>query len=66
MSRLDLVILGASGYTGKFLVKELARLPEDEGNVKWGVAGRSRQKLLDLLSQVSSELSILLFFFDLS
>eukprot|EP01023_Acetabularia_acetabulum_P051212 TRINITY_DN5640_c0_g1_i13.p1 TRINITY_DN5640_c0_g1~~TRINITY_DN5640_c0_g1_i13.p1 ORF type:complete len:431 (-),score=68.30 TRINITY_DN5640_c0_g1_i13:35-1327(-) len=39
----QLVIWGASGYTGKILCKQLAQ--EYQGEVKWALAGRNRAKL---------------------
>lgn len=42
--RLDLVIFGASGFTGKYAVLEMVKLAK-EFNVTWGVAGRSMEKL---------------------
>ncbi|CAF0812957.1 unnamed protein product [Brachionus calyciflorus] len=57
MSRLDIVIFGATGYTGKFVVRELARTYRDE-NITWGIAGRSKDKLESVLNSISSELGI--------
>eukprot|EP00914_Ancora_sagittata_P007857 GHVO01015426.1.p1 GENE.GHVO01015426.1~~GHVO01015426.1.p1 ORF type:complete len:435 (-),score=82.25 GHVO01015426.1:115-1398(-) len=49
MSRqFDLVIFGATGFTGKHVVKELAELGTTE--IKWAIAGRSEEKLRELLS----------------
>ncbi|XP_037553441.1 saccharopine dehydrogenase-like oxidoreductase [Nematolebias whitei] len=53
-----LVIFGASGFTGQFVVEEVARtISEDpKGNLKWAVAGRSRHKLEKVLEQAASVL----------
>ena len=42
--RLDVVILGASGFTGKYVVRYfLARLDRDGGQrIKIGIAGKNR------------------------
>ena len=52
MSRFDVVIFGASGYTGKYVVEHLAHIYEEE-NIKWCVAGRSERKLDETLKMVS-------------
>ena len=46
MERLDVVVFGATGFTGQYVVRELARVAGREGApVSWGVAGRNRAKL---------------------
>lgn len=55
MSKLDIVIFGATGYTGKFVVRELAHLFQNE-NLTWAVAGRSKAKLDDVLKSISNEI----------
>jgi short subunit dehydrogenase-like uncharacterized protein len=54
MSRLNIIIFGATGYTGTFVVRELAKLAS-KNNLTWGVAGRSQAKLSQVLKNVSSE-----------
>lgn len=53
-----LVIFGASGFTGQFVVEEVARTVSEgpRGNLKWAVAGRSRQKLEHVLEQAAGVL----------
>ncbi|XP_059061509.1 saccharopine dehydrogenase-like oxidoreductase [Achroia grisella] len=53
MPRLDLVIFGATGFTGKKTVEVLARGRKDYDSITWGVAGRSRDKLDSLIKEVS-------------
>ncbi|XP_026759515.2 lipid droplet localized protein-like [Galleria mellonella] len=53
MSRLDLVIFGATGFTGKKVVEQVARGGKYYDNLSWGVAGRSQQKLENVLADVS-------------
>ena len=48
----DLVIFGATGFTGQYVVKEVQRIASSE-NIKWAVAGRNRQKLVDVISQLT-------------
>ncbi|XP_045449540.1 saccharopine dehydrogenase-like oxidoreductase [Melitaea cinxia] len=57
MSRLDLIIFGATGYTGKNAVKELCRVLKNNAftGLTWGVAGRSESKLDDVLREVSKK-----------
>ncbi|XP_061820291.1 saccharopine dehydrogenase-like oxidoreductase [Nerophis lumbriciformis] len=53
-----LVVFGASGFTGQFVVEEVARTVSEgpRGNLKWAVAGRSKQKLEQVLEQAASVL----------
>ncbi|XP_061735438.1 saccharopine dehydrogenase-like oxidoreductase [Nerophis ophidion] len=53
-----LVVFGASGFTGQFVVEEVARTASEapRGNLKWAVAGRSKQKLEQVLEQAASVL----------
>ncbi|KZT28298.1 hypothetical protein NEOLEDRAFT_1167606 [Neolentinus lepideus HHB14362 ss-1] len=55
----DIVIYGASGFTGKFVVKELCSLAAQGSfpDPKWAIAGRSKQKLDAVSSEVSREFS---------
>uniref|UniRef100_A0A8C6V4H3 Saccharopine dehydrogenase-like oxidoreductase n=1 Tax=Neogobius melanostomus TaxID=47308 RepID=A0A8C6V4H3_9GOBI len=55
----QLVIFGASGFTGQFVVEEVARTASEgpNGSLKWAVAGRSRQKLEKILEQAAGALS---------
>nr|CAD7415408.1 unnamed protein product [Timema cristinae] len=54
-SKLDFVVFGATGITGKYTVLQLVELAADVGDLKWGVAGRSQDKLESVLRQVSSK-----------
>ncbi|CAH2085165.1 unnamed protein product [Euphydryas editha] len=57
MSRLDLIIFGATGYTGKNAVKEMCRISKNYSSMglTWGVAGRSEAKLDEVLKEVSKK-----------
>jgi short subunit dehydrogenase-like uncharacterized protein len=59
MSKLDIILFGATGFTGKFVAKELAKKFKAE-NFKWAIAGRSETKLKDLLNSISSEIGCLI------
>ncbi|KAK1171874.1 saccharopine dehydrogenase-like oxidoreductase [Acipenser oxyrinchus oxyrinchus] len=54
----QLVIFGASGFTGQFVVEEVARNSAEgpKGTLKWAVAGRNRQKLQQVLDQAAEHL----------
>ena len=54
----DVIIFGASGFTGQFVVEEVARCSAEGpgGSLKWAVAGRSRQRLEEVLKQAAARL----------
>lgn len=54
-NRLDLVIFGATGFTGQFVVEEVAQIAEEEGVTKWGIAGRNKTKLEAIRRQAAKE-----------
>lgn len=46
----DVVLFGATGYTGKFVAEELQRLQRDGRRaLRWAAAGRSRAKVIACL-----------------
>lgn len=49
---LDVIIFGASGFTGKYAVYESVKLLK---NFKWGVAGRSKSKLEAVLQEMGEK-----------
>lgn len=55
-----LVVFGASGFTGQYVVEEVARTVSEgpKGTLKWAVAGRSKQKLEKVLEQAAGILSM--------
>lgn len=55
MSRLDLLVFGATGFTGKFVVREIAKLAKEKGNLQWGIAGRNETNLKELLRTLSNK-----------
>ncbi|XP_058793856.1 saccharopine dehydrogenase-like oxidoreductase [Phymastichus coffea] len=52
--RLDIVIFGATGFTGKYAVKEAERLAKEK-NFTWGVAGRRKEALEAILKEFAPE-----------
>lgn len=55
MSRLDLIIFGATGFTGKRTVEELVKILKTKGPLTWGIAGRSKEKLEKVLEEVGKK-----------
>ncbi|EJD47006.1 saccharopine dehydrogenase [Auricularia subglabra TFB-10046 SS5] len=52
MSSFDVLVLGATGYTGKLVTRYLASHPE-RGRFSWGIGARSRARAEALLSSLS-------------
>lgn len=54
-----IIIFGATGFTGQFVVEEVARTASEgpKGTLKWAVAGRSKTKLEKVLEQTAAALS---------
>lgn len=52
--RFHIIIFGASGYTGKYAVREAVKLLK---NYRWAVAGRNREKLENTLLEVGKKLN---------
>ncbi|KAM4042485.1 saccharopine dehydrogenase-like oxidoreductase [Anomaloglossus baeobatrachus] len=56
----QIVIFGASGFTGQFVVEEVARAADGEDcrgqELRWAVAGRSQKKLEEVLSRAADRL----------
>ena len=62
--RLDLVIFGATGFTGKYTVKEAERLAK-ENHFTWGIAGRRQEALELVLKEFAPESSKIIFMYHL-
>nr|XP_034964210.1 saccharopine dehydrogenase-like oxidoreductase [Zootoca vivipara] len=55
----QVVVFGASGFTGQYVVQEVARVAgEDElcGSLRWAVAGRNREKLQAAVDKAAEKL----------
>ncbi|RUS90010.1 hypothetical protein EGW08_002197, partial [Elysia chlorotica] len=50
--KYDLVVYGATGFTGQYTVDEVARVAEGE-NLTWAIAGRNMAKLQKVLGEAS-------------
>lgn len=55
--RLDVVIFGATGFTGKHVVKEAARLAKEK-EFKFGVAGRRKQELENVVKSYAPDIDV--------
>ena len=53
----DLVVFGASGFTGQFVVEEVTRTAAKDP-IKWAISGRSAQKLKDVLNTATKETGV--------
>ncbi|XP_069117747.1 saccharopine dehydrogenase-like oxidoreductase isoform X2 [Argopecten irradians] len=53
--RYDIVIFGASGFTGQFVVEEVARIADEEPGLTWAIAGRTMSKMQKVLEQASKK-----------
>ena len=55
--RFNVVVYGATGYTGQFVSEELYRLQNNgRSDLKWAAAGRNRTKLENVLKGRSKPL----------
>lgn len=52
----DIIIFGATGYTGMYVIEELANSAKNS-SIKWAVAGRNLEKLKSSLRHVQEYLS---------
>ena len=50
----DIIIFGATGFTGQFMVEYLAKEYGASGNTKWAVAGRREEGLRKVLQQADA------------
>lgn len=58
----QLIVFGASGFTGRFVVEEVARSSAEVpgGDLIWAIAGRSRDKLEKVLQEAAQQLGTVL------
>ncbi|XP_034936676.1 saccharopine dehydrogenase-like oxidoreductase [Chelonus insularis] len=52
--RLDLIIFGATGFTGKYTVQEAVKLGKTN-QFTWGVAGRNKERLQEVIKNYASD-----------
>ncbi|OQR83864.1 saccharopine dehydrogenase-like oxidoreductase [Achlya hypogyna] len=53
---LDIVVFGASGFTGQYVALDLAKRAEQTPGLRWAIAGRSAAKLRDVQDFITSKL----------
>lgn len=49
--KADLIIFGATGFTGKYLVEECTNLRSTQ--FTWAIAGRNGEKMREVLEKIS-------------
>ncbi|KAF2890951.1 hypothetical protein ILUMI_15222, partial [Ignelater luminosus] len=55
--RLDIILFGATGIAGKHTVPYLHQFAKSaKYSFKWGIAGRSKQKLNNVLSETAKRI----------
>jgi short subunit dehydrogenase-like uncharacterized protein len=54
----DIVVLGATGFAGKLAVRHLAKTYGFGKHIKWAIAGRSKQKLENIIADLVAELDM--------
>jgi len=61
MSRhYDLIIFGATGFTGQYVAEEVSRIAGDE-HISWAVAGRNVDKMKTILENVEKATGVYIF-----
>lgn len=53
-AEFDLIVYGATGYTGRLVAEHLARQYGVGGSVKWAMAGRSAAKLAEVRDEIGA------------
>src|SRR5689334_19462767 len=53
-AELDIVVYGASGYTGRLVAEHLAKRYGVGGDVRWAMAGRSAAKLAEVRDEIGA------------
>ena len=51
---MDVIIFGATGFTGKIAVYEIVTLAKEK-SITWGISGRNRNKLNNVLKEVEAK-----------
>jgi short subunit dehydrogenase-like uncharacterized protein len=53
-SKFDVVVYGATGFTGQLIAEYLAAHYKGDGNLKWAMAGRSRDRLASVREAIGA------------
>jgi short subunit dehydrogenase-like uncharacterized protein len=54
---LDIVVYGATGFTGRLVAEYLAERYRDDGNLRWAIAGRNRDRLEEVRALIGAHLA---------
>src|SRR5260370_42092106 len=53
-SKFDIVVYGATGFTGRLVAEYLASHYKGDGHPKWAMAGRSKDKLASVRDAIGA------------
>ena len=53
-SKFDIVVYGATGFTGRLVAEYLAAHYKGDNNLKWAMAGRSKDKLASVRDMIGA------------
>src|SRR5882672_11415628 len=53
-SKFDIVVYGATGFTGQLIAEYLAAHYQGDANLKWAMAGRSKDKLASVRDAIGA------------
>ena len=53
-SKFDIVVYGATGFTGQLVAEYLAAQYKGDANLKWAMAGRSKEKLASVRDAIGA------------
>ena len=51
---LEIVVYGATGFTGRLVAEYLAERYRDDGNLRWAIAGRNRDRLEEVRALIGA------------
>ena len=63
-SKFDIIVYGATGFTGQLVAEYLAEHYKDDANLKWAMAGRNKDKLASVRDAVGAPADTLLIVAD--
>ena len=53
-SKFDIIVYGATGFTGRLVAEYLATQYKGDGDLKWAIAGRSKEKLASVRDAIGA------------
>jgi short subunit dehydrogenase-like uncharacterized protein len=63
-SKFDIVVYGATGFTGQLVAEYLAANYKGDANLQWAMAGRSKEKLATVRDAIGAPADIALIVAD--